>query len=167
MAHAQYVKFLKVCRWGIPLFNNSITQEISMVTWSFWMNRISMFWTHLAIIQSKTSSGITLSAKYIGSGSLMNCISCSWDDLRTYCTGCSNTWKSEMSTIDLTIDSHWYHDIRASWSSLNHSIRWKEAPGRERISGAWSDHWLLIELQILTARRMTGRWRQKRPLINL
>jgi len=78
MAHAQCVKFLKVRRWGIWLFDHLKTHEISMFTWSFWTKLLSMFCTLLVFIQSATSSGNTLSAMCIAFGSLMNCISCSW-----------------------------------------------------------------------------------------
>jgi hypothetical protein len=55
--------------------------------------------------------------KYI---SLM--ISCSWVSLKTYCTGCSNTWKLERSRIKLTIDSHRCHDILDSSTSQKHAM---------------------------------------------
>jgi len=77
---------------------------------------------------------------------LMNSISCSWVQFRTDCTGCSNTWKLEMSRINLTIDSHQYHDMQASDASLNHLIRWKVTPGRELTSRGWSEHWQSIAL---------------------
>jgi len=38
--------------------------------------------------------------------------------------------KVKMLRINLTIDSHWCHDIPASSTSLNHSIHWKAAPGK-------------------------------------
>jgi len=141
MAHAQYVKFLWVHSWGIQLFANSITQEISMFTWSFWMRLILMLCTLLKSNQSATTSGNTLSGMAIGFGSLMNSISRSWVQLKTYCTGCSNTWKEEMSRINLTINSHWCHNIEASSASLNHSIVWKAAPCREQRFRAQSEHW--------------------------
>jgi len=144
MADAQCVKIQKVRRCDIPLFDHSITQEIRMFTGSFWMKLISMFCTLLVFIQSTTCSGNTLSAMYIAFGSLMNCISCSRVQLKTYCTGCIHTWKRKMWRINLTIDSHRYHDSQASSASPNHSIEWKAAPGREKRSGAWSDHWQWI-----------------------
>jgi len=165
MAYAWCVKFLKVCRWGIPLFDNSITQANNMFTRSFWMNRILIICTILLFIQSETSSGDTLFAMSIAIGSLMNCISCSRVLLKSYCTGFSNTWKQEMSRINLTIYSHRFHDIQASSLSLSHSIRWKAYPGREKTSRAWSEHWQWIALRFLTAPRMTGELRRKEPLM--
>ena len=91
MAYAQCVKFLKVRRCGIPLCNHTITQEIRMCTRSFWTNVISMICTLLEFVQTQTSSGNILFAMYIAFGSLMNCISCSGVQLKSYCTGCSNT----------------------------------------------------------------------------
>jgi len=136
MAHAQCVKFLKERRWGIQLFDHLITQEMSMFTWSFWTKLILMFCTLLVFIQSATSSGNTLSVMSIAFGSLMNSVSCSWGWLKTYCTGCSNTWKLEMSRINLTINSHHNHHIQASSASLNPLIQWKAAPGRHKKSAA-------------------------------
>jgi len=140
MAHARCVKFLKVRRWGIQVFNHLITHEISMFTLSFCTKLLSMFCTLLVFIQCATSSGNTLSAMCIAFGSLMNCISCFWVYLKTYCTGCSNTWKLEMSRINLTIDSHQYHNIQASSASLNYSFHLCVAPGREYRSGASSEY---------------------------
>jgi len=124
-----------------------------------------MFCTLVMFIQSATSSGNSLSAMSIAFGTLMNCISCSWVQLTMYCTGCSNTWKLEMSKINLTIDSHQYHDIQASSASLNHSIGWKVAPGRAKRPGAWSEHCQWIAVQYLTAPRMTGKLRRKQSLM--
>ena len=95
-------------------------------------------------------------AMSISFGSRMNCIRYSWVQLRTYCTGCSNTWKLEMWRVTLAMSSHRYHYIGASSSSLNHSIPWKSAPGWEKICGAWSEHWQWIALQFLTAAKMMG-----------
>jgi len=39
-----------------------------------------------------------------------------------------------MSRINLIINSHWYHDIQMSSTSLNHMIRSKAAPGRDKRS---------------------------------
>jgi len=139
MAHARCVKFLKMHRLDNPLFNYSITHEIRMFTCSFWMNPISMFCSLLMIIQSATCFGTIFSAMYIGFGSLMNCISCSSVLFKAYCTWWSNTWKAEMWRINVTINSQRYHDIRASSASLNHSIRWKSAPGRVKRCRAWSE----------------------------
>jgi hypothetical protein len=66
-----------VCRWGIPLFDDWITQGISMVTQSSWTNLILMISKLLVFIQTDTGSGNTLSAMSIAFGSLMDCISCS------------------------------------------------------------------------------------------
>ena len=65
MAHARCVKFLKVHRWGIPLFDNLKSQEICKFTRSFWTKLILMFCTLLLFIQSATSSGNTQSAMSI------------------------------------------------------------------------------------------------------
>jgi hypothetical protein len=91
MAHVQCEKYPKVRLWGIQLFDHLITHKISMFTWRFWTKLISMFCTLLVFSQSATSSGCTLPGMSIAYGSLMNCISCSWVYLKTYCTGCSNT----------------------------------------------------------------------------
>jgi len=131
------------------------------------MKLISMFWILVMFIQSATSSGNSLSAMSIAFGSHMNCISCSWVLLKTYCTGCSNTWKLEISRINLTIDSHQFHDIQLSSASLNHSIPWKAAPVRAKRSGAWSEHCQWIALPILTASRTTGKLRLKKPRMKL
>jgi len=48
MAYAWCVKFLKVRRWGIQLFDYLITQEISMFTWRFWTKLILIFCTLFA-----------------------------------------------------------------------------------------------------------------------
>jgi hypothetical protein len=165
MAHARCVKFLKVRRWGIQRFDHLITHEINMFTLSFRTKQLSMFCTLLVFIQSTTSSRNTLSAMSIAFGRLMNCISCSWVWLKTYCTGWSNTWKREMSSINFTIDSHQYHHIHASSASLKHSIQWKAAPGREKSSGPWSEHWQWIALQFLTAPRMPGKLQRKKHLM--
>jgi len=61
-----------------------------------------------------------------------------------------------MSRINSTINSHRYHDIRASSASPSHSIRWNAAPGREKWSGAWTEHRQWIALRFLTAPRITG-----------
>jgi len=167
MAHGQCGKFLKSRQWGIRPFAHLITHKISRFTGSFWTKLISMFCTLLVFIQSATSSGNTLSAMSIAFGGLMNCISCSWVQLKTYCTGCSNTWKLEMSRIKLTLNSHQYHNIQASSASLNNLILWKAAPGREKKSGAWSEHWQWILLQSLTAPRMMGKLQRKQPLMKL
>ena len=127
-----------------------------MVTRRFWMNLISITGTLLVFIQSEISSGNTLFAMSITFGNLMNCISCSWVLSKIHCTGCWNSWNLEMSRINLTIDSHQYHNIRASSTSPIHSIRWKAAHGREKRSRAWSEHWQWIVLQFLTAPRMRG-----------
>jgi len=165
MAHARCVKFLKVRRWGISLFDHSITQETSIFTWSCSSTIILMLCTLWLSTQSATSSGNTLSAMSIGFGSLMNWISCSWGWLKTYCTGYSNTWKLEIAWINLTIDSHRCHDIPVSSTSLNHLIHWKAAPGKVKRSVEWSEHWQWIVLQFLSARQMTGKLRRKQPLM--
>jgi len=165
MAHAWYVKFPNVRASGIQLVEHSITQDIGRWTQSFWMKLIWMFCTLFVFIQFATSSGNSLTAMSISFGSLMNCISCSWVKLNTYSTGCSNTWKLEISRINLTINSHQCHDIQASRASLNHSIRLKAATSRAKRSGAWSEHWQWIALQFLSAPRMAGKLRQKQPLM--
>jgi len=165
MAHARCVKFLEVRQWGTPGFNHSMTQEFGMSTQSFRMNLLSMICTLLVFIQSQTSSGNTLFAMSIAFGSLMNRISCSWVYLKTYCAGCSNTWRLEMSRINVTIDAHQYQDILPSCASLNHSIRWNATPGRGNTSGEWSEQWQWIGLRFLTAPRMTGKPRWKQPLM--
>ena len=78
MAHAWWVKYLKVHQCCIPLFDHSITEEIRMFTLSIWTKLILMFCKHSAYIESTISSGNTLSRMSIGFGSLMDCISCSW-----------------------------------------------------------------------------------------
>jgi len=55
-----------------------------------------------------------------------------------------------MARINLTIDSHQYHDIWASSSFPNHSIQWKAAPGRETKSKAGSEHWQWMALRFLS-----------------
>ena len=124
-----------------------------------------MFCTLLVFIQSATKCGNTLSAMSITFGCPMNCISCLWVQAMTYCTGCSNTWMLEPSRINLTIDSHQYHNIQNSSASLNHSIGWTVAAGWEMQSGASSEHWRWIALQFLTAPRMSGKLRWKQPLM--
>jgi len=165
MACARCVKFLKVRRWGIPHFDPSTTQETSTFSRSCWRTIILMLLTLLVSTQSATSSGNTLSAMSVGFGSLMNCISCCWVLLKTYCTGCSNTWKQEMSRIDLTIDSHWCQNIPVSSTSLNHSMHWNAAPGKVKGSVEWSEHWQWIALQFMSAPKMTGKLRRKQPLM--
>jgi len=165
IAHSRCVNLLMVRWWGIQLFDYLITHEIRMFTWTFWKKLISMFCTLLVFIQSATSSGNTVSAMSIAFGSLMNCISCSWVQLKTNCTGCSNTWKLEMSRISMTIDSHQYHDIQASSASLHYSIRWNVAPGKEKKSGAWSEHWQWVALDLFTTSRMPGKLQRKQPLM--
>jgi len=83
----------------------------------------------LVFIQSGSSSSNTLSAVSTDFGGLMNCISCSCVQLETYCTGCSNTRKLEMSRINLTLNSHQYHHIWASSASLHQLVCWTAAPG--------------------------------------
>jgi len=69
----------------------------------------------------------------------------------THCTGCSNTWKLEISRIHLTIDSHQYHNILASSASLNFPIGWKRLlagrrnPGHDQNTGSelHSNYWPL------------------------
>jgi len=78
MAHVRCVKFLKVHRWGIQLFDHSITQETSIFTRSYCRTRILILCTLSVSTQSATSSGNSLSAMSIAFGILMNCISCSW-----------------------------------------------------------------------------------------
>jgi len=70
-----------------------------------------------------------------------------------------------MSRINLTMDSHRNHDIRASRTCLHHWLRWNAAPGRETRSGAWSEHWKWIEMPFLTAARMTGKRLWNQPLM--
>jgi len=62
MAHARCVKFLKVRRGDIPLFNHSITEEIRMFARTCWRKLIWIFCTLLVFIQSATCSGNSLSA---------------------------------------------------------------------------------------------------------
>jgi len=78
MAHARCAKFLKVHRWGIQLFDSSISHETTIFTQSYRRTIILMLCTLYVSTKSATSSGNTLSAMYIGFGSLMNCISRSW-----------------------------------------------------------------------------------------
>jgi len=165
MAHARCVKFLQVPQSGIQLFDHLITHEIRMFKWSFCTRLILMFFTLLVFIQSAASSGNTLSAMSITFGSLITCICCSWVKLKTYRTGCSNTWNLEMSRINLTIDSHQYDDVEASGTSLNHSIRQKVTSCRGKCSRAWSEHWQRIALKFLTAPKMPGKLWQKQPLM--
>jgi hypothetical protein len=164
VAQARCVKFLTVRQWGIQLVVHSMTQEISMFAQSFWTKLILMFCTLFQFSQSATSSGNSLSAMSISCGRLMNWISCSWFELKTYITGYANTWELEMSRINLTIDSHLYHDSQASHASLNHSIRRTASSGWAKISGAWSEHGEWILLQILTP-RMMGNLQRKQPLM--
>jgi hypothetical protein len=63
---------------GHLMFDNMITREISMSTWSFLMKLLLMFCTLLVSIQLATSSSNTLCAMTIAFGSLMNCISSCW-----------------------------------------------------------------------------------------
>jgi len=165
MVHAQCVKCLMVHWWGIPLFDHSISQEISMFIRSFWMNQLLMLGIILVFIQLETTSGNTLSAMSHDFRSLINCISCSWVQLKSYCTGCSNTWKLEIWRINLTIDSHRYHDSQVSSASLNHLISWNAGPGREKRSVAWSEHWQWIALWFFTALRIMRKLRQKHSLM--
>jgi len=123
MVHAQCLKFLQMYPSGIANSVHSIIQDIRMFSCSFWTHLISMPYTLLVFIQSETRCGNTLFAMTIAFRSLMNCISCSWVQLKTYCTGCSNTWKLELSRMNFTIDFHGYHDIWASTSSLK-DLNW-------------------------------------------
>jgi len=70
-----------------------------------------------------------------------------------------------MLRIRLTINFCWYHNIHTSSPSQNHSIRWNAAPGRDKTSGVWSDHWQWIALQLLSTPKMTGKLWQKQPLM--
>jgi hypothetical protein len=72
--HAQWLKLPKVGGRGIPHFEYSITQVMSMDTRKLWTNYIFIFYTLLVFIESMTSSGNTLSAMAIAFCSLMNCI---------------------------------------------------------------------------------------------
>jgi len=155
----------KVCWWGIELFNHSMTKEISMVTQSFWTKLISIFCALLVFIQSTTSSGNTDSALSVSFSSLMNCIGCSWVQIKTYRPGVSNTWTLQMSWIISTIDSHQYNILPASSTSLSHLVHWKAAPGRENRSRAWPEHWQWIALEFLTAQRMIAKLWPKQPLM--
>jgi len=64
----------------------------------------------------------SLSAMSISFVTLMHCIGCFSVWLKTYCTGCSNTWKLAMWRINLIIDSHQYYNIWATSTLVNHSI---------------------------------------------
>jgi len=130
MVYAECVTFQNLRRWGIPLFNNLLTPHISMFTQSICMKRILMFCTPLVFTQSATSSGNILSASSIGVGSMMYYVSCSWVSWKTHCTGCSNSWQLEMSSDNLILDSHQYHDIQTSSTALYQSIFLK--------SGSWN-----------------------------
>jgi len=122
MTDAQCVKFPNVRQWGIRHFDHSITQETNIFTWCCWRTPILMLCTLYGSMQSATCSGNTLSAMSNAFCTLMNWVSCYWVQLKTDCTGCSNTSKLEMTRINLTIDSHWCQDILASSTSLNRSI---------------------------------------------
>jgi len=132
-----------------------------MYTQSIWTKPTSMFCTFLVYIQSETSSGKTLSAISIDFSSVMNCICCSWVYLNSYCTGCSNTWKLEMSRINLTIHSHRYLDIQACSAPLNHMTHWNAAPSRENRSAARIEHWQWIELHLWTTPRKMANYSWK------
>jgi len=140
IVHGQCVIFLKVCQLGIQRVKHLITQEIAMLTQCFWMKLI-LIYTLFVFIQSATSSGNSLSAMIISFGKLMNCIRCSWVYLTTNCTGCSNTWKLEMSKINFTLDLHQYHDIAASSASRYHPTGWTVTPDTEMKSGVWWEPW--------------------------
>jgi len=165
MAHEQYVQFLKVCQCRIQLLDQSIAQEICMFTQSLWRKGILMFWTLLALTESATSSSNIRTAMPIRFGSLMNFIRSSKVQLKTYCMGHSNSWKLDMSRINLTIDSHQYHNILALTNSVHSWLCWIASHGRELRSETRSEQWQGIALQSLTALRMTGKLQQKQPLM--
>ena len=50
MAHALCVKFLKVHRWVIALFDHLTTHKIAMRTGSFWTNQLLMICTFLVFV---------------------------------------------------------------------------------------------------------------------
>jgi len=103
MAHARHVKVLKVSWWGITHFNYSITHDIGMLICSFRRRPTLIFCTLLMLTQSTTSCHNTLCTLCIHFCSQIDCISCFKVQLQTYCTGCSNTWKLEMSMNNQTI----------------------------------------------------------------
>jgi len=158
IAHTWCLKFITVHRWGIQLFEHSITKQTSIFSQSCGRRMIWMLCTLSVSIQCANSSGNMVSAMAIGFGILMNCISCSWVQLKTDWTDCSNTWNLEMSRINVTINSHWCHDILASSTSLNHSIYWIAAPGYIKRSVEWSKHWQWNPLLFLSGQCMTGKW---------
>jgi len=164
MAYAWCVKFVKVPQWGIPLFDQSVTQDLSMITRSFWMNLISMICTLLVFYSIWNQ---------FWQYSLRNVYHL-WqpDEVHQLFLGLVKDWlhylfkylKLEMSRVDLTKGSHRYHGIRASSASVNYKIKWRAAPGREERSGAWSEHWYWTVLRFFTAPRMAGELQQKQSL---
>jgi len=72
---------------------------------------------------------------------------------------------ARQSTINLTINSHWYHNIQVGSTSPNNSIHCKLAPGRETVSGEWSEQWQLNGLKFLSAPRMMGMLQCKQTLV--
>jgi len=74
-----------------------------------------------------------------------------------------NTWKLEMSRMNLRIDSDQSLDILASSTSLNHSIHWKAAPCKVKRSVEWSKHSQWNARWFFSAPSMTGKLRRKQP----
>jgi len=119
MAHTSCVQFLKICWWGFLYCNHSTTQKMSMFTWSMWVKQMIIFRTILVFNQLETSYDNTCSSMTTGFFSPKICIYCSWAKLNSDITGCSNTWKLEMSSINLTINSHRNHNVQAFCASLS------------------------------------------------
>jgi len=157
MPCAGCVILTKVHQWGSRLFDLLTTQDISMLNRSLWTKLRSRFHTLLVFIRSGASSGNMLCTMSIGFGRLMNCISWSWVQVKTYCTGRSNTWKPVLSRIIVTIDSHQYHDIWAFRASLNNAFYWNTAPGVVKWSGAWSERWQWIAIHFMTTPKNDGK----------
>jgi hypothetical protein len=116
-----------------------------------WTTRIIMFYPLFVFIQYATSSGNSLTAIFICFRGLMSCINSSWVMLNTDCNGCSDTWKLDMTTINLTIHSDRYHEIQVSGISPNDSIELNAAlprqidPGHDQNTEliVYTNNWLL------------------------
>jgi hypothetical protein len=119
--------------------------------------------THYVFSQSLTSSANTLLAMSVGFGSLRNCISCSWVQSMTNCTGCSTNSKHHISRINLTINSDWCHTVLASYTSLKRCIRQTKSPHKVKQTVEWSRYLQWTALQLLSVPRTMGKlqWKQR------
>lgn len=122
MAHAGCGKWQKVSPRGNPLFDHSITEDISIFGWCVTSQLISTFSTLLVFMQTQTSSGHTLRTMRMDVGTLINCIGFVMILLGTCSTGCSSRRKQPMLRINLTVNSDQTHDVQTSTAILMDTI---------------------------------------------